>query len=292
MPRRREWRVPFAISVRVFGTSRSGQVVSGTAQILEISRGGVRLSHAEFLNHTGDSVTLHYQQRRAKYRVVWVGGPDGPERGLAGLELLPGQPHIWGLDPGTGKPDTFGLEPRQTSKSPPAVPVPSSPAAAAGSAGEQPSEQDRRRNARYDCDRAVACWRTGITVPVWGKLRDLSLNGCSVEAPVTFEVGADLRMVLLVYGIKIRATGIVRRSEEKIMGVQLTSIHRDDYDKFQAVVNRLAQPADGSYVPVNMSDALLRQIEEWLEDREVLSRGDLHQLLAAAKKNTGGTMPQ
>jgi hypothetical protein len=124
MANRRECRVPFSASVRIVGASRMGQPSSGTAQTLDISRRGVRLSNAEFLTCVGEIVTLQHQQRRAKFRVVWIGDKQGRERGLAGLELLAGQAPIWGLDPGTGKPDTFDPSQRALSAKPAVPPSP------------------------------------------------------------------------------------------------------------------------------------------------------------------------
>src|SRR5512138_1439210 len=98
MASRREWRVPFGATVRVLGTARSGQAYSATAQTIDISRRGARLGNAEFLTRLGEVITLQYQQRRTKFRVVWIGEAHGPERGLAGLELLENQPPLWGLD--------------------------------------------------------------------------------------------------------------------------------------------------------------------------------------------------
>lgn len=278
--------------------SPSGQAYSGTAQTLDISRSGVRLSNAEFLTRVGEVVTLQYQQRRAKYRVMWLGDAEGPERGLAGLQPLPSQPQIWGLDPGTGRPDNY--RPSSTSETEAAevgsavVPLASEmavpeegTASAPAAASERPADRERRSSPRYDCDRGVVCWREGITVPVWGKLRDLSMKGCSVETPVVFEVGTRLKLVLLVFGTKLRVAGEVRSSSGKMMGVLLTTIHREDRSKFQAVLNRLAGPEPATYVPVgNVSDAVLRQIEAWFEERDVLSRDDLQQLLETAKKKS------
>jgi hypothetical protein len=92
--------------------------------------------------------------------------------------------------------------------------------------------------------------------------------------------------VLLVYGTRVRVAGEVRSTREKTMGVLLTAIHRDDRGKFQAVRNRLGSRDAPTYMPVNVSDAVLRQIEAWFEEREVLSRDQLQQLLDKANMKT------
>ncbi len=118
MANRREWRVPYSASVRIMGTSSSGQSFSGTAQTLDISRRGVRVSNADFLTRIGEVVTIQHMQRRAKYRVVWLCETQGSDKALAGLSLLENQPGIWSLDPGTGKPDTFDTSQRRGTTAP------------------------------------------------------------------------------------------------------------------------------------------------------------------------------
>lgn len=99
MPQPLDGRVLFAVPVQVIGVTPSGTAFSETAYTIDVSRYGVRLDRVPFLRRPGDHVTLRYGESSARYRVAWVGAPDTPHAGQAGLTILDGEPFLWGTEP-------------------------------------------------------------------------------------------------------------------------------------------------------------------------------------------------
>ncbi len=274
MPRRREARVPFAVPVRVTGTRRDGSGFSVTVHTLDISRHGVRLSSANVLEDCREVVTLHYMQRRARFRVSWRGEAGTPDQGLVGLTVLPGEPQLlWGVDPGN-RPDTYeGPNPAGVAAAQAAAAAEVFHPTATTAKAAPPNSNDKRAVPRFDCDRAVICWRSGEIIPIWGKLRDISAGGCFMETPVGFPADTAVAVVLLLYGVKVRANGMVRTAGPAGMGIHFREVHARDVRKFVGVLNRLADPEQlPAYSSVlGPGESAFQKIKEWFKEHDSLS---------------------
>jgi hypothetical protein len=90
---RRERRLHVAIPVKVFPDA--GGVEFQTCCTYEISTVGARLVAPQGIKTTGQIVVLQRHNRRAKYKVIWIGKPDTPEAGQVGLETLEPSNVIW-----------------------------------------------------------------------------------------------------------------------------------------------------------------------------------------------------
>ncbi len=104
-----------------------------------------------------------------------------------------------------------------------------------------------------------------------------------METPLGFEVNTDVAMVLQLYGVKVRANGIVRAVKPAGMGIQFREVHVQDARKFVAVLNRLADPNQtATYVSVDgTGESVLHRIRDWFKDHDRLSANDFMQLLAS-----------
>ncbi len=285
MAKRRETRVPFAAPVRVSGTRRDGTAFTAMAYTVDISRHGVRLGEASFLDDCKDLLTLQYMHRRAQFRVTWRGDAGTSDRGMVGLTILPNQPALlWGVDPG-GRPDQF-----EASVASVAIPVPTKTVEAAvpeppmAARSAQPmNSPEKRATPRFDCDRAAICWRKGELVPVWGKLRDVSAGGCFVETTVPFAVGTAVAVTLLLYGVKVRSRGTVRSAGSKGMGIQFREVHARDVRKFLEVLNRLADPDQlPAYSSVlGPGESAFQKIKEWFREHDNLSHDEFVELIVS-----------
>ncbi len=272
--------MPFAVPVRVSGTRRDGTAFNATAHTVDISRHGVRLTEASFLDDCRAVVTLQYMQRRAQFRVSWRGDAGTADHGLVGLTALPNQPWLWGVDPGS-RPDEYA--------GPESVPVvPPERIAAAVERSHSPathvsggSASDKRATPRFDCDRAVICHRSGEIVPVWGKLRDISASGCYMETAVAFPVDTPVSVILLLYGVKVRANGTVRTAGTGGMGIQFREVHARDVRKFVGVLNRLADPEQlPAYSSVlGPGESAFQKIKEWFKEHDKLTHEEFVRLV-------------
>lgn len=95
---RKEERVRIELAVRVL-TSGSGQRVR-SAHTVDISNSGARLAGLDEPLEAGEVLTLECFNRRAPFRVVWVGKPGTATAGQAGLECLDPDADIWKLSAG------------------------------------------------------------------------------------------------------------------------------------------------------------------------------------------------
>jgi hypothetical protein len=90
---RREKRVHVAVPVKVFldPTSANGQLCC----TYEISMIGARLVAVAGIEKVGQVLWLQRHNKRAKYRVVWLGEPKTPQAGQVGVEVVEQATAIW-----------------------------------------------------------------------------------------------------------------------------------------------------------------------------------------------------
>jgi hypothetical protein len=90
---RRERRLHVAVPVKVFPDVAG--VEFQTCCTYEISTVGARLVAPQGIKTVGQIIILQRHNRRAKYKVIWIGKPDTPEAGQVGLETLEPSNVIW-----------------------------------------------------------------------------------------------------------------------------------------------------------------------------------------------------
>jgi hypothetical protein len=93
---RKERRLPIAVRVRVFPDAESSD--SHLCVTYEISTFGARLVAPAGVKVEGQVVFLQRQNRRAKYKVVWIGKPGTKHADQVGVECLEPNNVIWEND--------------------------------------------------------------------------------------------------------------------------------------------------------------------------------------------------
>jgi hypothetical protein len=93
---RKERRLPIAVRVRVFPDVESTD--SHLCVTYEISTIGARLVAPAGVKAEGQVVFLQRQNRRAKYRVIWIGKPGTKHADQVGVECLEPNNVIWEND--------------------------------------------------------------------------------------------------------------------------------------------------------------------------------------------------
>src|SRR5512141_2596768 len=95
MGKRREPRIQFDTPVKVCGMDTAGHPFVQTAYAISISRSGVRLTGVGPLVRVGETVAVLYKNRKARFKVVWIGEMGQPEAGQAGLTAVDPNALLW-----------------------------------------------------------------------------------------------------------------------------------------------------------------------------------------------------
>jgi hypothetical protein len=91
--KRREKRLHLAVPVKVFPDVTS--IESQNCCTYEISSTGARLVTPPGIKSVGQTIWLQRQNRRARYKVMWIGEPDTSLQGQVGVESLEPSNVIW-----------------------------------------------------------------------------------------------------------------------------------------------------------------------------------------------------
>jgi len=84
-PRRQESRITVALPIKIFTTEATAPDWSCT---YEVSWRGVRLKHVNGIERVGQEIILQRNNRRARYRVTWIGEAQTPYAEQFGADCL------------------------------------------------------------------------------------------------------------------------------------------------------------------------------------------------------------
>ena len=90
---RREQRLHVAVPVKLFVDPNSANYQ--LCCTYEISMVGARLVAVSGVTKTGQIIWLQRHNRRARYKVVWIGEPGTPQAEQVGVELMDPPVVIW-----------------------------------------------------------------------------------------------------------------------------------------------------------------------------------------------------
>ena len=91
--KRHEKRLHIAVPVKVFPDIASPE--SQNCCTYEISTHGARLVAPQGIKSVGQTIWLQRQNRRARYKVIWIGEPETSQAGQVGVEMLEPANVIW-----------------------------------------------------------------------------------------------------------------------------------------------------------------------------------------------------
>jgi len=94
--KRREKRLHLAVPVKVFPDIASMETQACCTY--EISTTGARLVAPPGIKRVGQIIWMQRQNRRAKYKVIWIGEPDSSLAGQVGVETMEPANVIWEND--------------------------------------------------------------------------------------------------------------------------------------------------------------------------------------------------
>jgi len=105
MYRRHRNREKMVLAVRVVGKTADGIEFDELTHTIDISTTGARVGGVFHLKlRKGDVIEIRRYQRRARFRVVWIGQPGTLRFGHVGVQGIDMLPNFWGLElPNTGE---------------------------------------------------------------------------------------------------------------------------------------------------------------------------------------------
>ncbi len=95
MAGRRQPRVKCVLPVRVVGTDSEGKPFEQLSCTLDISGQGARLSGIRAPLVAGTTVQVYYKNRRAPFRVMWVGAAGSRTEAQVGVVTADPEAHFW-----------------------------------------------------------------------------------------------------------------------------------------------------------------------------------------------------
>jgi len=210
MEKRPETRLQVKILVRVWGLDTEGRPFFQNANASNISSEGALISGINHPLKAGEVIGVQHEERKARFKVIWVINAGGPRKIDAGVQLQPGQRSPW----------------HEMTKS-------SKPA--------EPTGKNRRRFTRHKIlfpieigfgDSRRAHLHTNAT--------DIGGRGCYVETLLPLPLGTKVNLTFWLDSEKVQTQGIVRASDPNVgMGIEFTTLDNPVQERLQQHLDSL-----------------------------------------------------
>jgi hypothetical protein len=200
---RPEKRIAAVFPIRLWGMDTNGRPFIEASKTVNVSRSGMRLCDVPTKLGIGDVIDLNCNERKYRFRVVWIGTAGTSEAGSIGLQSLESGEWIWEeLNLPVEDVDIYS----------------------------RPPESERRLVNRVRCFLSAEVVCEGIGQKALAFVRDLSLGGCYVAMTFPFPVESNVNIaVRLNEQTKICLDGIVISNHPSTgMGMKFLGIsHRN-----------------------------------------------------------------
>jgi len=216
MDDRPEARVEAQINVRVWGLDAEGRPFFQNAHAGSISSEGAQLSGVRHPLRVGDVIGIQHNEKKARFKIVWVKDGALPRTVEAGVQILSNQRSPW-LDLATSneQPVAPGGNKRRFHRHKVLFPI-------------EISFGDSRRTHL----------QTSAT--------DIGGRGCYVETLLPLQVGTKVNISFWVESEKVQTTGIVRTSDPNVgMGIEFTALDNVVQEWLQAHLDKLDDSIGG-----------------------------------------------
>lgn len=214
MASRPEPRVQIDLHVRVWGMGADGHPFFQNAHARNISNHGALLSGMEHELTPGDVIGVQYEEKKARFRVIWVIDAGPLQKIQAGVQIVDGQECPW---------------PKEIAAS--EVPAP-----AASS-----SPQNKRRFVRHKLSFSLELQdERSMGAHMQTSATDIGGRGCYVETIMPLAVGTPLKVNFWIESEKVSTTGMVRASDPGVgMGIEFTGLSLADQERLQHHLDKL-----------------------------------------------------
>jgi hypothetical protein len=204
MDKRPEARVPMVIVVRVWGMDSDGRPFFQNANATNLSSEGALLSGIGHPLKAGDVIGVQHEEKKARFKVVWVIDGGVARRIEAGVQIVSGQLSPWReltMD------DKIAIAPAK----------------------------NKRKYVRHKVlfpleigfeDSRRTHMQTNAT--------DIGGRGCYVESMLPLPLGTKVKITFWMDSEKIQTSGVVRASDGGVgMGIEFTQLDNQVQDRLQ-----------------------------------------------------------
>ena len=228
MGRRSEQRIAISFPVIVRGSDSHGSPFVVAMETHDISFSGASLKDLNGIAVSGMKIEIESQDKKAWYRVQWVGTSGTSKAGRIGVRCLEPGKYIWSVPPKEREPDLYD----------PSKPQPSASQSAGGSStyAAPPSfgGQDRRQFARHACRTETQVMTGDNSIGQPGKITDISLGGCYVEMLSPLPVDSNIQLSLDTGDAILQVSAKVCSSQSGFgMGVSFSGMCPEDFERLR-----------------------------------------------------------
>lgn len=216
MDHRPENRLEAQITVRVWGMDAEGRPFFQNANAGNISSEGALISGIRHPLKTGDIIGIQHNEKKARFKVIWVKEAGLPRMLEAGVQILPNQRSPW-LDLAVSgeHPVAKGRNKRRFHRHKVLFPI------------EISFEDSRRTHLQ-----------TSAT--------DIGGRGCYVETLLPLALGTKVHITFWVDSEKVQTSGIVRTSDPGVgMGIEFMALDNVVQEWLQAHLDKLDDSVAG-----------------------------------------------
>jgi hypothetical protein len=210
MDKRPEARVPMVIVVRVWGMDSDGRPFFQNVNATNLSSEGALLSGISHPLKAGDVIGVQHEEKKARFKVVWVIDGGVARQIEAGVQILPGQQSPWRE---LTKDDKVAIAPAK----------------------------NKRKYVRHKVlfpleigfeDSRRTHMQTNAT--------DIGGRGCYVESMLPLPLGTKVKITFWMDSEKIQTSGVVRASDGGVgMGIEFTQLDNHVQDRLQQHLDTL-----------------------------------------------------
>jgi hypothetical protein len=238
MGRRSEHRIAACLPVVVYGVDDRGNPFTQTATTVNVSASGALLQGLECIGRPGTTIAIEYEDRKALFRVLWVGEVGSSRAGRIGVQCLDAGKFIWGVKLAVSSPDQY--DGSQASKVVAPLPFLSSPLS---SSTVRWAGTERRQFPRLACRLESQVMTHDASTHIAAKVIDICLGGCYLEMMSPLPIESAVEIVIELGDSTISARGKVCTTHQGIgMGISFTGMRPADLKKLRA----LAPPGQGA----------------------------------------------
>ena len=215
---RSEPRSALEVPIRVFGMGADGQAFFQAARATNLAIDGALLCGIEHELKVGDTIGVHFGDKKVRCKVMWVINAGATQRIQVGVQLLPDQECPW----------KSKLPEGEIGK---AVDV---------------SGRNRRRFYRHKISFPLEMKDERVNTPMRVNSTDVSGNGCYVETIYPLPTGTTLKTEFWIDSEKITTSAVVRASDPGVgMGIEFIGLPDETKERVQTYLDRLDPHSSG-----------------------------------------------